>query len=192
MTKEDTLQYILLGLLAKRDLTGYDMKKLFGQEVRDFWYARHSQVYPELRKLEESGLITSYTSTVGTKLQKKYYRLAATGRQKLRDWLDQPLGDMMPTRDEFTMKLYLIRSQKDPQLRQLLQEDIRRHKERLALAAAVPHPGSPRKRIWPRPDPPGSHPAGNPEAGMGKEAVGRDLTKCKFFGETVEYTGFSR
>ncbi|MCF0140107.1 MAG: PadR family transcriptional regulator, partial [Acidaminococcus fermentans] len=37
-----------------------------------------------------------------------------------------------PTRDEFTMKLYLIRSQKDPQLRQLLQEDIRRHKERLA------------------------------------------------------------
>ena len=132
MTKENTLQYILLGLLAKRDLTGYDMKKLFGQEVRDFWYARHSQVYPELRKLEESGLITSYTSTVGTKLQKKYYRLAATGRQKLRDWLDQPLGDMMPTRDEFTMKLYLIRSQKDPQLRQLLQEDIRRHKERLA------------------------------------------------------------
>ncbi|WP_288274648.1 PadR family transcriptional regulator [uncultured Acidaminococcus sp.] len=168
MTKEDTLQYILLGLLAKRDLTGYDMKKLFGQEVRDFWYARHSQVYPELRKLEESGLITSYTSTVGTKLQKKYYRLAATGRQKLRDWLAQPLGDMMPTRDEFTMKLYLM------------------------LAAAVPHPGSPRKRIWPRPDPPGSHPAGNPEAGMGKEAVGRDLTKCKFFGETVEYTGFSR
>ena len=132
MTKEDTLQYILLGLLAKRDLTGYDMKKLFGQEVRDFWYARHSQVYPKLRKLEESGLITSYTSTVGTKLQKKYYRLAATGRQKLRDWLAQPLGDMMPTRDEFTMKLYLIRSQKDPQLRQLLQEDIRRHKERLA------------------------------------------------------------
>ncbi len=36
MTKENTLQYILLGLLAKRDLTGYDMKKLFGQEVRDF------------------------------------------------------------------------------------------------------------------------------------------------------------
>ena len=132
MTKEDTLQYILLGLLAKRDLTGYDMKKLFGQEVRDFWYARHSQVYPELRKLEESGLITSYTSTVGTKLQKKYYRLAATGRQKLRDWLDQPLGDMTPTRDEFTMKLYLIRSQKDPQLRQLFQADIRRHEERLA------------------------------------------------------------
>ncbi len=132
MTKEDTLQYILLGLLDKRDLTGYDMKKLFEQEVRDFWYARHSQVYPELRKLEESGLITSYTSTVGTKLQKKHYRLAAAGRQKLRDWLAQPLGAIMPTRDEFTMKLYLIRNRKDPQLRQLFQADIRRHEERLA------------------------------------------------------------
>ena len=77
MTKENTLQYVLLGLLAKQDLTGYDIRKIFAQEVGDFWSARHSQVYPELRKLEESGQITSYTGTVGTKLQKKYYRLAS-------------------------------------------------------------------------------------------------------------------
>lgn len=132
MAKENTLQYVLLGLLAKQDLTGYDIKKLFEQEVGDFWCARHSQVYPELRKLEESGQITSYTGTVGTKLQKKYYRLAHSGRQRLQGWLAQPLGSIMPTRDEFTMKLYLIRSRKDPQLRQLFQEDIRRHEEHLA------------------------------------------------------------
>lgn len=71
MAKGNNLQYVLLGLLAKQDLTGYDIKKLFAQEVGDFWCARHSQVYPELRKLEESGQITSYTGTVGTKLQKK-------------------------------------------------------------------------------------------------------------------------
>ncbi|MGP2527745.1 PadR family transcriptional regulator [Acidaminococcus sp. LBK-2] len=132
MAKENTLRYVLLGLLAKQDLTGYDIKKLFEQEVGDFWCARHSQVYPELRKLEESGQITSYTGTVGTKLQKKYYRLAPTGEKRLQEWLVQPLGDMMPTRDEFTMKLYLIRSRKDPQLRQLFQADIRRHEEHLA------------------------------------------------------------
>ena len=132
MAKENTLRYVLLGLLSKQDLTGYDIKKLFEQEVGDFWCARHSQVYPELRKLEESGQITSYTGTVGTKLQKKYYRLAPTGEKRLQEWLVQPLGDMMPTRDEFTMKLYLIRSRKDPQLRQLFQADIRRHEERLA------------------------------------------------------------
>lgn len=132
MAKENTLQYVLLGLLAKQDLTGYDIKKLFEQEVGDFWCARHSQVYPELRKLEESGQITSYTDTVGTKLQKKYYRLAPAGEKRLQDWLSQPLGALMPTRDEFTMKLYLIRSRKDPQLRQLFQEDIRRHEEHLA------------------------------------------------------------
>lgn len=54
MTKENILQYILLGLLAKQDLTGYDIKKLFEQEVGDFWFARHSQVYPELRKMEKT------------------------------------------------------------------------------------------------------------------------------------------
>lgn len=132
MAKEKTLQVVLLGLLAKKDLTGYDIRKLFQQEVGDFWCARHSQVYPELRKLEESGQITSYTGTVGTKLQKKYYRLAPTGLQRLREWLAQPLGEIVPTRDEFTMKMYLIRSRKDPQLRQLFLEDIQRHEERLA------------------------------------------------------------
>lgn len=132
MAKEKTLQYVLLGLLAKKDLTGYDIKKLFQQEVGDFWCARHSQVYPELRKLEENGLITSYAGSTETRLQKKYYHLAPAGKQLLRDWLAQPLGNMMPTRDEFTMKLYLIRSRKDPQLWQLFQEDIQRHEERLA------------------------------------------------------------
>ena len=57
MAKGNNLQYVLLGLLAKQDLTGYDIKKLFAQEVGDFWCARHSQVYPELRKLEESPAI---------------------------------------------------------------------------------------------------------------------------------------
>lgn len=70
MAKEKTLQYVLLGLLAKKDLTGYDIKKLFQQEVGDFWCARHSQVYPELRKLEENGLITSYAGSTETRLQK--------------------------------------------------------------------------------------------------------------------------
>lgn len=132
MAKGNNLQYVLLGLLAKQDLTGYDIKKLFAQEVGDFWCARHSQVYPELRKLEANGLIASHTGTTGTRLQKKYYHLAPAGQQLLQEWLAQPLGDMMPTRDEFTMKLYLIRSRKDPQLRQLFQEDIRRHEEHLA------------------------------------------------------------
>ena len=131
MTKEDTLQYILLGLLAKRDLTGYDMKKLFEQEVKDFWYARHSQVYPELRKLEKSGMISALPCTPEAKRQKTYYHLAPAGHRKLLEWLAQPLGAMMPTRDEFTMKMYLIRSRKDPQLRELFQADICRHEERL-------------------------------------------------------------
>ena len=132
MAKENTLQYVLLGLLAKQDLTGYDIKKLFEQEVGDFWCARHSQVYPELRKLNAAGLITSRTDTAGTKLQKTYYHLAPTGKRHLQAWLSQPLGALMPTRDEFTMKLYLIRSRKDPHLRQLFQEDIQRHEEHLA------------------------------------------------------------
>lgn len=132
MTKENTLQYILLGLLAKQDLTGYDIKKLFEQEVGDFWFARHSQVYPELRKMEKNGMITALPCASEAKRQKTYYHLAPAGHRKLLEWLAQPLGTMTPTRDEFTMKMYLIRSRQDPRLRTLLQADIHRHEERLA------------------------------------------------------------
>ncbi len=132
MAKENNLRYILLGLLAQKDLTGYDIKKIFEQEVGDFWSSRHSQIYPELRKLEEEGLISSHMDTAGIRLQKKYYHLASAGRALLQKWLQQPLGSLAPTRDEFTMKLYLLSSRKDPLLPQLFQEDIRRHEEHLA------------------------------------------------------------
>jgi len=132
MAKENTLQYILLGLLSQQDLTGYDIKKIFEQEVGDFWNAQHSQIYPELRKMEEAGLIDSHMDTAGTRLKKKYYHLAPSGQSLLQEWLQQPLGNLAPTRDEFTMKLYLIRSREDPLLPQLFREDIRRHEEHLA------------------------------------------------------------
>lgn len=127
MAQKNMLKYIILGLLAKDELAGYDIKKLFEEELGDFWYSNHSQIYPELRRMEDAQLIQSYTEMVGPKLEKKFYRLTDTGRALLDEWMGEDLGPLVPTRDDFTIKLYLIDSPDDPLVPQLFQEEIARH-----------------------------------------------------------------
>lgn len=130
MAQKNILKYIILGLLNHRDLAGYDIKKLFEEELGDFWYSNHSQIYPELRRMELDGLIQVRTEIVGKKLEKKFYRMTPAGQQLLAEWMAEPLSPLVPTRDEFTMKLYLIDSAEDPRIPQLFQEEIARHEEK--------------------------------------------------------------
>ena len=130
MAQKNILKYIILGLLAHRELTGYDIKKLFDEELGDFWYSNHSQIYPELQRMEMNGIIVSHTEIVGKKLEKKFYKITASGKDELDIWMHEPLSPLVPTRDEFTMKLYLIKSPDDPLVEQLFCEEIIRHEEK--------------------------------------------------------------
>lgn len=130
MAQKNVLRYIILGLLAQQDLAGYDIKKLFEGELGDFWYSNHSQIYPELRKMEDDGLIECHTVRVGKKLEKKLYTLTAAGEETMSDWMHEPLSPLVPTRDEFTMKLYLLNDQNSPLVRKLFREEIARHEEK--------------------------------------------------------------
>lgn len=131
MAQKNVLKYIVLGLLANGDLTGYDIKKLFEGELGDFWYSNHSQIYPELKKMEDSGLIASYENTVGQKMIKTYYRIMPQGEDELSGWLSEPLNVLPPTRDEFSMKLYLLNDAKDPLVKQIFAQEIARHEEKM-------------------------------------------------------------
>lgn len=130
MAQKNVLKYIVLGLLNNGDLTGYDIKKLFEGELGDFWYSNHSQIYPELKKMEDSGLIASYEDTVGQKMTKTYYRILPQGQDELSEWLSEPLNALPPTRDEFSMKLYLLNDAKNPLVKQIFAQEIARHEEK--------------------------------------------------------------
>ena len=53
-----TLGYAILGLLSREELSGYDLTGRMKGRVGYFWSARHSQIYPELARLEEGGYVT--------------------------------------------------------------------------------------------------------------------------------------
>ena len=44
-----TLKYAILGLLNRKSMTGYDLSKEFETTLFEFWNAKHSQIYPELK-----------------------------------------------------------------------------------------------------------------------------------------------
>ncbi len=51
-----SVRYAISGLLARHPSTGYELTQTFDRSLRTSWHASHSQIYPELGKLESAGL----------------------------------------------------------------------------------------------------------------------------------------
>ena len=52
-----SLRYALVGLLASRPSSGYELSKRFAVSMAHVWPVGHSQIYPELSRLVADGLI---------------------------------------------------------------------------------------------------------------------------------------
>src|SRR3954451_22230 len=86
-----TPSYALLGLLTLGDdLTGYELKQRADLTLRFYWVSpAMSQVYSELRRLGERGLVEPVVDDGGT----TRYRITDAGRAVLADWMDEtPAG----------------------------------------------------------------------------------------------------
>src|ERR1700688_4637251 len=83
-----TLGHALLGLLAQRECTGYELTRTFDESLAHVWPTKHSQIYPELAKLQEAGLIRQ--SGAGARGSKTY---AATpeGLAEVRRWMRETI-----------------------------------------------------------------------------------------------------
>lgn len=79
-----SLRHALLGLLTDRTASGYDLMKLFDTSLANVWPATQSQVYGELTKMADSGLV----AVVGQGPRgRKDYALTDDGVAELRRWL---------------------------------------------------------------------------------------------------------
>lgn len=75
-----SLRHGLLGLLTTWEASGYDIKQEFDGFVSVFWHSNLSQIYPELAKLENEGLIESRLVTQVGKPDKKLYQITESGK----------------------------------------------------------------------------------------------------------------
>ncbi|MDS0524796.1 PadR family transcriptional regulator [Clostridium sp. SHJSY1] len=128
-----TLKYAILGLVNRKPLTGYDITKEFNEGLVNFWYAKHSQIYPELRKLTDEGLISYETVIQGEKLEKKLYNITKEGKSALKNWLskDEPLE---PTpKDIFRLKAYFCDEIDRKTVLNLFFSQLEKRKEKLQI-----------------------------------------------------------
>lgn len=85
-----SLRHALLALLHAQPMTGYSLAKQFDRSVAYVWHAPHSQIYPELRRLESDGLITGRAEARGARGTKRLYSITDDGRAELRRWVEEP------------------------------------------------------------------------------------------------------
>ena len=97
--------YVILGMLAGGPRSGYDIKTLADHSVRFFWNLSYSQIYPELKRLSELGLAEPEPAARGER-RRTVYRITASGREALHDWLVQEGPSTVEMRDEMLLKLF--------------------------------------------------------------------------------------
>ena len=102
-----TIGYALLGVLAREPLSGYDISRRMKAPVGAFWQAQRSQIYPELARLEEAGLVVHHRVEQLDRPDKKVYSISDAGRQALRRWATEPAG-VPAQRNEFVLKVYSL------------------------------------------------------------------------------------
>ncbi|MDE3070170.1 MAG: PadR family transcriptional regulator [Acidobacteriota bacterium] len=96
--------YMVLGMIATGYTTGYEISKAAELTSRFFWAAGDGQVYPQLRKLTELGLIEREERATGERA-KNVYSLTESGRLALEEWLTSTERPMLELRDEGLLKL---------------------------------------------------------------------------------------
>jgi len=96
----------ILGLLAWKPMSGYDIKKLVEVGLSYFWHESYGSLYPTLDRLVAEGLALRKDQRRHGKRTRHVYRITARGRREVNAWLREPT-DLPRTRNELQLKFFL-------------------------------------------------------------------------------------
>jgi PadR family transcriptional regulator AphA len=121
--------YVILGMIKLGRRTGYEIKALVDISARFFWAASYGQIYPELKRLEEWGLIEGEDDTSDGR-RRRVYSLTADGEELLHRWLtsSEPLVNEM--RHEGVLKFFFADALSEEEQIELVRR-VREEHERL-------------------------------------------------------------
>ena len=96
--------YVILGFVRNEPRSGYEIKAVVDKSTRFFWAASYGQIYPELKRLSEAGLVVGRDVPTGGR-RRTVYEITADGEEELRAWLRQE-PETFEMRDEGLLKLF--------------------------------------------------------------------------------------
>ena len=77
-----SIDLLLLSLIGKRDLYGYEMTKILHQLSDGTYEMSEGTLYPALKRLERKLWVSSYWSETAAG-RRKYYRMTDSGKKEL-------------------------------------------------------------------------------------------------------------
>lgn len=96
--------YVILGMVSREPRSGYEIKAMVDNTTRFFWAASYGQIYPELKRLSEAGLVEGIDASRGDR-KRTVYAITADGKAELKDWLRRP-PETSEMREEGLLKLF--------------------------------------------------------------------------------------
>ena len=99
-----TTSYALLGLLALRPWSTYELAQQVQRGLRGMWPVAERQLYEQPKALVAHGLATASREKTGDR-PRTVYRITPAGRRALRRWLREPDGDLA-VRSELALKVF--------------------------------------------------------------------------------------
>ena len=129
---------VILGMIASGRRTGYDIKAFVDKTTRYFWAASYGQIYPELKRLEDQGLVRGRSEPSGGRAR-TVYELTEAGAAALQHWLESDEETVYELRDEGMLKLFF--SDSAPEARIEIVRAMRTREERALahLRSIEPH-----------------------------------------------------
>jgi PadR family transcriptional regulator, regulatory protein AphA len=85
----NTTSYSMLGMLAIRPWSTYELAKHMNRSLRPLWPRARSHLFNEPKKLVAHGLAVAVDETVGRR-PRTVYSITPKGRRALRRWLGEP------------------------------------------------------------------------------------------------------
>lgn len=127
-------RYVLLGLLQEENLSGYEMKKIIDIRMSFFWQESFGQIYPELNKMAEEGLveISNTESEENAKHEKIRYKITPKGENEFKKWMEEE-NEKDTVRSEFLLKMYLSTNKNAEEMRKHIIRFKEQSEEKLEL-----------------------------------------------------------
>lgn len=117
-----SLKYAVLAALLEGEASGYELSKVFDVSLANFWPATPQQLYRELERLAQDGLIEARVVQQERRPNKRMFTLTEAGREDLRAFAAEPPRRPIAVRDEFMIKIQAMDGTDPGQTRALIEE----------------------------------------------------------------------
>lgn len=105
MSRKNKTPFTILGMLATRPMTGYDIRKAIKETTSNIWSESLGQIYPTLAALLKNGEIAEIKLQSINNRNCRKYKITTKGLQTLQTWFTQPTEHPV-YRDELMLKLF--------------------------------------------------------------------------------------